>query len=284
MVPSLVHSVDVGDTSVHVVERGEGLPLIVLHGWPGDSHLMFADYLDPLCDGCRLLFVDLRGHGRSGAVSKERWTLERMANDVTLIAERLDLGDFALLGHSFGSFVAIEHAIDHPGSASRTILSCSAASDRFIWAGYDDFEPPELKQQLTEAAREERKVVDADHFARIYRRQLPFFFADPRDPRIDEYWERRNTERFSAEAARFFAVEADIDIEFEERLPTIPQPVLVIAGLHDRATPVEAARGLAQAIPNAELTVLEHSGHWPFVEEPEAYVRAIAAFLGIESH
>jgi len=50
---------------------------------------------------------------------------------------------------------------------------------------------------LTESARQERSVVDPEEFARIYRQQLPFFFADPLDPRIDQYWERRNKERLS---------------------------------------------------------------------------------------
>lgn len=77
----------------------------------------------------------------------------------------------------------------------------------------------------------------------------------PRDPRIDEYWRRRNKEHFTAEGARFFATEADVDIEFEELLPSIWQPVLVIAGRHDRATPLDAAQAIVQAVPRAKLVV-----------------------------
>ena len=55
----------VHDTHLFVEERGEGFPLLVLHGGPGlDSH-EFADYLDPLTDAYRLVFIDQRAQGRS---------------------------------------------------------------------------------------------------------------------------------------------------------------------------------------------------------------------------
>jgi proline iminopeptidase len=50
--------VDVGDTQLHVVERGEGFPLLLLHGGPGLDHHEFADYLDPLAEQDRLVLVD----------------------------------------------------------------------------------------------------------------------------------------------------------------------------------------------------------------------------------
>ena len=42
--------VNIGDTRLHIVERGQGYPIIVLHGGPGLDHHMFGDYLDALCD------------------------------------------------------------------------------------------------------------------------------------------------------------------------------------------------------------------------------------------
>ena len=74
--------VDVGDTRLHVTERGTGeLPLFVLHGGPGLDHTMFGSYLDALGDLCRLLLVDERATGRSDPSPPETWTLERQAAD-----------------------------------------------------------------------------------------------------------------------------------------------------------------------------------------------------------
>jgi proline iminopeptidase len=69
--------VRIDDTSLFVVERGTGYPVIVLHGGPGLDHHEFADYLDPLTDEFRLLLVDQRANGRSERPPESTWTLER---------------------------------------------------------------------------------------------------------------------------------------------------------------------------------------------------------------
>jgi proline iminopeptidase len=98
--------VPIDDTELLVVERGssDGLPLLVLHGGPGLDHHEFADYLDPLTDdGIRLLLVDQRGQGRSGSSPPASWTLERMAQDVIMLARSLHLDRYAVFGHSYGA-------------------------------------------------------------------------------------------------------------------------------------------------------------------------------------
>jgi pimeloyl-ACP methyl ester carboxylesterase len=57
--------VDIGDVTLYIVERGTGYPIIVVHGQPGIDHHEFGDYLDPLAAHYRLIFMDIRGHGRS---------------------------------------------------------------------------------------------------------------------------------------------------------------------------------------------------------------------------
>ena len=112
------HLVDIGDTELFIVERGQGHPLICLHGGPGLDHHMFGDYLDPLGDACRLILVDQRANGRSGRPPQATWTLQQHAADVGLLARALGLEQYAVLGHSYGSFVALQQAVDFPGAAS----------------------------------------------------------------------------------------------------------------------------------------------------------------------
>ena len=85
--------------NLNVEEVGSGFPLIVLHGGPGMDHSMFRPYLDPLGDDYRVLYVDERGQGRSERVDPARLSLEVFARDVDLLAEALELEEFALLGH-----------------------------------------------------------------------------------------------------------------------------------------------------------------------------------------
>src|SRR5579863_8659734 len=97
-------------------------PLIALHGGPGFDHTELAPWLDPLSDTFRLIYVDERGQGRSERVDPASLSLPRFAADVTKLAAALGLERYALLGHSFGSFIALAHAIER-GDASHYIIS-----------------------------------------------------------------------------------------------------------------------------------------------------------------
>src|SRR5262245_32941049 len=124
--------ISVGDVRLYVESRGQGYPILVLHGGPGLDHHMFGDYLDSLTDEFTLILVDQRGHGRSDRASDATWTLERHAADVSALAAAMALKDYAVLGHSFGAFVALDHAVRFPGAAAQTIISGGLPSTRFL--------------------------------------------------------------------------------------------------------------------------------------------------------
>ena len=109
--------------------------------------------------------------------------------------------------------------------------------------------------------------------------QLPFHFADPRDPRIDELRAAMGDAVYGPDVLRAAATEDYGAIAVEDRLADVTHPVLVLAGRHDRTCPVAAAEAMAAGLPDAELVVFEHSGHMAFVEENEAYLAAVRDFL-----
>jgi len=277
-------AVRIDDCSLWVVERGrdDGLPLVVLHGGPGLDHHEFGDYLDPLTqDGIRLLLVDLRAQGRSEQVPEVTWTLERMAQDVIMLALALRLRRYAVLGHSYGAFVALQNAVDYPGQAVASIVSGGVPSVRFlegIGAALETFEPAELREQVAASWEREASATTQGEVAKLLHDQLPFHFRDPKDPLIDEYERRSAGAEYSPDVLRHFAT-ADGGIDLEERLADVTQPVLVLAGRHDRACPVEATERMAELLPRADLHVFEESAHMTFVEEPEAYLDVIRSFL-----
>jgi len=124
--------VAIGGTLLFIVERGQGYPLLVLHGGPGIDHHTFGDYLDPLTGRYRLILVDQRSCGRSDRTPESTWTLEQMVQDVTALAQALALEHYAVLGHSYGAFVALQHAVTFPGQAAQTIVSNGIPSARFL--------------------------------------------------------------------------------------------------------------------------------------------------------
>jgi proline iminopeptidase len=275
--------IDVGDTRLHVTERGAGeLALFVLHGGPGLDHTMFGSYLDALGDRCRLLLVDERGTGRSQTAPPATWGLVHHAADVEAMAGALGLERYAVLGHSYGAFIALQHAVDFPGSPAATIVSSGIPDARFLADVEDElaaFEPVALREQVQSSWAREAQARTQEDVASLISDQLPFHFADPRDPRIDDMRAAMTDAVYGPDVLRAAATEDYGAIAVEDRLAGVTHPVLVLAGRHDRTCPVPAADAIAAGLPNAELVVFEHSGHMTFVEENEAYLAAVRDFL-----
>ncbi len=276
------HHVSIGGTRLHVVERGEGYPLFLVHGGPGLDHHMFGDYLDPLADHFRLILVDLRANGLSDSCPTETWTLRQMAEDLALLADAMRLEKYALLGHSYGAFVVLQNAVDFPGRASQAIVSSGLPSAKYlaaVWKNLEKFEPVSLREQVTKSWEREKVVQTRDEVDRLLHDQLPFQFGNPLDPRIAEFERRTSGELMPPEVLRFFANADYGGIEVEDKLATVTQPVLVLAGRGDRTCVVEGAEVMARGLLHAELIVFEESGHMTYVEENEKYLSAVRKFL-----
>jgi len=262
--------VDVGDTRLDVTERGSGDPVLVLHGGPGLDHTEFGHWLDPL--PFRLLLIDLREQGRSDrGTPPSTWTVAQMAADVDALSDALGLERFAVLGHSFGAFVALRHALDGARRPVGTIVSGGVPAEHWLEVDLSGADP-------VVAASFEREATVATHedVLAVLRDQLPFHFADPADPRQADLMAAMAEGRMSPEVLRH----GDYgDLDVEDRLGEITHPVLVLAGRHDRITTAAAAEAIAAGVPGAELVVLERSAHMGFVEEPDGYRGAVEAFL-----
>jgi len=281
--------VEVADTKLYVEERGRpsAFPVLVFHGGPGLDHTSFGDYLDPLTEGgsYRLVLVDERACGRSDRTApRETWTLARMAQDVSDLAASLGVSDgYATLGHSYGAFVVLQHAVGHPGEPRGTIVSAGIAAAR--WLDEVDrqlaaFEPAELREQVTSSWARETQVQTEDGVAALMDEQFPFHFREPRGAALEEYLRRTaGLARYAPNVIRHFAAQAYGGIYVEDRLGEVTHPVLVLAGRHDRTCAVGAAEDMAQRLPDAELVVFEDSAHMMFAEEQDRYLAAVRRFL-----
>jgi proline iminopeptidase len=271
------------DTRLFVVERGSGsLPLFVLHGGPGLDHTMFANHLDDLGGQCRLLFVDQRSQGRSDPAPPATWTLTRMAADVDALASSLGLERYAVLGHSFGAFVALQHAVDFAGRPAASVISAGVPAGSYLAAVDDNlarFEPETLRAQVTRSWAREAEASTAEDCREILSDQLPFHFRDPLDPRIEEMRAGLEGMVFAPDVLRDAARGDYGGIDVEQRLADVTHPVLVLAGRYDRTCTVAAAEAIARAVPAAELRVFEDSGHMTYIEQEADYVATVADFL-----
>lgn len=245
---------------------------------------MFGDYLDPLGDRYRLVLVDGRAQGRSDRNSDPAsWTLAQHASDVSAVAAALGVEDYAVLGHSFGAFVALQHAADAPGAAVATIVSSGVPADRYleeVAKGLAVFEPEELREQVTKSWEREASVATDEECKQLLADQLPWHFADPRDPRIAEFVAQTEHMRYSAAVLRASSLEGGgLSIDVEQGLTHVSQPLLACTGRHDRTCVPAASERIAELAPKGELHIFESAGHMTFVESTDEYVRVVGDFL-----
>ena len=194
----------------------------------------------------------------------------------------MELGRYAVLGHSYGAFLALQHAVDFPGRPVGTIVSSGLPDARFLEGVQRElaaFEPVELRDQVTSSWAREAEAQTQEDVASLLADQLPFHFADPRDPRIGELLAAMGDAVYGPEVLRAAATEDYGHIAVEDRLSDVTHPVLVLAGRYDRTCSVAGAEAMAAELPDCELVVFERSGHMTFVEEHEAYMAAVRGFL-----
>ena len=263
-----------------VSDRGEGEPLVAIHGGPGRDHWEFGGLLDPLADDLRLVLVDLRGHGRSSDAPPETLTLRELARDVAALADALGLEDYVVLGHSFGGFVALDLAVESPSRLGGLVLSCTFPSLRWLSPLSERLGdvPQPLRGELEQALASEQRSVEEMRAAA--ESQLPLAFGDPFDPRIGDYGRRVAPRVLRPETRAIMrAAGYDAAMDYDRELQGVRVPVLVLAGEHDRICPVEASGFMSEQLPDSELVVFRDSGHLPFVEEPERYLDTVRRFV-----
>jgi proline iminopeptidase len=260
--------------NLNVEELGSGFPLIVLHGGPGLDHSMFRPYLDELGDEFRLLYVDERGQGKSERVDPPTLSLAVFARDVDQLAEALDLGAFALLGHSFGAIITTYHATELGTAAAYVISGGGDTSDALesdvetsLAALGDDGET------IKSSWEAEKTVETEEQLKELLRDQMPFHFHGEPPPGYAE------ETLGSPEVLRYFANIGYGAFDYVPKLKDVAKPTLVIVGAHDRTTTPRAARVLHEGIPNSELVVLPDAGHMSFVEQTQPYLHAVRNFL-----
>lgn len=269
----------VNGTNLYYELVGEGIPCIALHGGLGMDHTYLKATFGSLNDQLRFIYVDQRGNGRSDRPPSETITLAQLAADVEALRDQLGFEKIALLGHSFGGFIALEHATTFPESLSHLIL-LDTSPGKFEPTPEELAERPDpstVSPEAREAAQKLFSVPPAsdeasggltlDHARAYLHKQGPaVLFSAFSDVIFD----------LSTMILGFMSFAG---WSVADKLDRITCPTLVVCGRYDLQTTPECSKRLSTAIPDAELLWLENSGHFPWVEEPDTFFAAVEEWL-----
>jgi proline iminopeptidase len=250
--------------------------LVVLHGGPGFDQGYLRPGLAPLAADAQLVFVDLRGQGRSAPAPLATCTLEQMADDVAALCVRLGIERPAVFGHSAGGFVALHLALRHPDVPSALILCHTTPT----MAAIDDGAPPPSVAERggPEAAAAAQRLFGGDFSPEslaAFDRFVAPYYAGPEHTDVPRRLFGLST--FNGDVAGRFFNELATDYDVRPRLGEIRVPTLVVTGGYDWVCPPAAGRALAARIPGAALLELPDAGHFGFNETPEPFLAAVRA-------
>ena len=274
--------VSVGDVELYIHEKGEGRPLVALHGGPGLDGSVWFPGLDPLVErGYRVLAPDHRGNGRSDAGDPERWTVPQMADDVEALLAALGLEDAVVIGWSFGSFVAQSHMARH-GTASAYVLMGTVAEPGALANVEHElaiFEPESLRAQVAASLALEATVETPEQAKQLLADQMPFHVADPTGPLVAQL-NAADRVVYRPDVLRHFAAGGEYGmLDLRQQLRSVDRPTLILSGANDRTTPAASAHELTAFLPQCEEVVIPDCAHMVPYEQPDAFVAALTGFL-----
>jgi proline iminopeptidase len=284
--------VDVPGASLYVRTIGHGEPVIVLHGGPDFDTAYLLPDLDRLADAYRLIYYDQRGRGRSAAgVRAEDVSLASELADLDAVRRHFELDAPVILGHSFGTVLALEYALRYPGRQSKLILMSPAPASAADVAVLREYYLRKIGAQMAKqreiVAGAAYKAGDPDAVLARYRIHFrPAFATAAPYERLMAAMGVAFREQGAGGILLAHAIEdrlyADTwqmtDYDLHPRLRTLDVPTLVTWGTED-FIPVGVAEHAAGAIPGAKLVKLEHCGHFTFIECPRATRAAVDEFL-----
>lgn len=274
------HEIAMDDGAVvHVAERGQGTPLVLVHGLLSASGI-WVHQLTDLADRHRVVAVDLRGHGRS-TVGDEGTGVVRMAADVRRVMEQLDLRRALVVGHSMGGMVVLRLVHDMAAAERRRrvdgVAVVSSAAGPFLSA------PGSTTASRVVLPAWSQLVLAADRVGMWTRpaRDLRWWatrlsFGAEANPAWVRYTEELSR---PVSAATFTSLLPDLaGFDLSDGLADIEVPVLVVVGSRDRLTPPRHARRMAAVLPQAQLVELPRCGHTPMLERRHEFSRLLDEF------
>jgi len=271
---------DTGDTTIYFELSGasSGIPLFVLHGGPGFDHtyLEVSHVWADLGETRPVVLYDQRGTGQSSVLEEgDTCTLADQLADLESLQQHLGFDRVDILGHSWGGFLGMAYAAGHPVRVRRLILVNSEAPRLEDTVSLFEYVYPEtVKRQKSVASAEElgdegaaQESIEAYLSMLCYSREKKDQWMAQMDPtfyRHDVY------QSLSTDAKKF---------DLNPELSKLAMPTLVITGRYDMSIAPSVAFAIHKSLSNSQFVVFEESGHLPFFEEPEAFVREINRFL-----
>ena len=255
----------VNDIDVYYELHGkEGAPWLTLSHSLACSVRMWDEQIASFKDRYRILAYDTRGHGNSGAPAGD-YTLEQLADDLKGLLDHLKIAKTHYCGLSMGGMIGQTFALKYPGILQTLVLADT--SSRI---------PPEVGPVWEERI----KVAQTQGMQALVQPTLERWFTAPYRSAHPETMQRIGKLIADTPVPGYVGCCRAIPrLNLTDRLKEITVPIQIIVGADDQGTPVAMSQAIHDNAPGSRLDILPSAAHLSNIEQPQAFDRALAAFL-----
>ncbi len=247
-------------------ERGQGLPVVLLHGFPLCRQMWVPQMTALAAAGYRVICPDLPGFGESPSLAGHA-SMSNYADTIIGLLDELTIDQAVIGGMSMGGYVLLDLVERYPQRllGAMFLVTRAAADDA---AG---------KQKRTMMAEQ----VEGGNLLTIPETFVPVLFAEEtvrENPQlISKVRQWVESSPASGLIEGLLAMRERDDAV--DKLPAFALPALVVGAEQDLAVPLEHSRLLAEGLPNAKLKIIPGAGHMANLEQPELFNAALLDFL-----
>jgi 3-oxoadipate enol-lactonase len=257
--------VRIDDIQMAYTDAGMGHPIVLIHGYPFNRSL-WNEQVAALSSSYRVITPDLRGFGETD-FSEGPATMNRMADDVALLMDHLEISQAVIGGLSMGGYVALAFYKQFPSRVRALVLADTRAQA-------DTEEGKQTRAEQAEKALSEGMAGIADGM-------LPKLLTPETVSKRPEVVKRvrdmmLKTKPEGAAAALLGMADREDQTSL---LSTITSPTLILVGAEDAITPVADSEKMHNAIAGSRLVVLENAGHVSNVERSGEFNENLIDFL-----
>jgi len=256
-----VPGVAIQNLAIEMTAKGEGRPLLFLHsGHPSGRLDPQAPVLDALAERARVLAPTHPGFGAAPA-PRELTTIDDLAYLYLDLLDTLNLRDVVVVGVSIGGWIAAEMVVKSTERISALVLANA------VGIKPSDRETRDIADIYAVTDKQLAELVWADPA-----RMAPNPKALPEGDLIAMARSRESTGRYAWSPYMH-------NPKLKGRLHRVRVPTLVLWGTADRVTKTEYGKSYAAAIPGAKFETIDGAGHFPHLEQPQAFARAVSVFV-----
>lgn len=263
-------------------------PLVIIHGGPGGNVYAFERTIGPLLSKNRtIIYYEQRGCGRSGSPhSPNALTLKDLIDDFNEIHHWLGVEKVDLFGYSFGGELALEITHAFPNKINKVILSSPSLiglKNQYLIqiAGFMSIADPTFIP-IIEGIFEDQGTLE-EKYIRLWQAADTetvdrLFFEN--QSLAKEYRRLTQDSKLTNTGHMLKVLQNNPPkIPLYERLIEIKHEMLIITGVHDRNSGVPISNQIHRQLKNSNLVLFQNSAHFPYMEEPEAFLEQVNSFL-----